>query len=111
MKRYAIFFPELHTVEQYLRRECLPRHFNYFYIWANESWSTRWVGSNIRMLKEISTRPDRAAVADHIKYLAPFMGSSVYTKVGDRPLFVIYRPDNFAEPDVSLALYRDEFRR
>jgi hypothetical protein len=63
------------------------------------------------MLKEVSTRPDRAAVADHIKYLAPFMRSSLYTKVGDRPLFVIYRPDNFAEPDVSLALYRDEFKR
>jgi hypothetical protein len=103
--------PELHTVEQYLRRKGPPQNFDYFYIWANENWSTRWVVSNIRILKEISARPNRAAVADHVKYLAPFMESSSYTKVGDRPLFVIYRPDNFAEPEVSLALYRDEFKR
>ena len=103
--------PELHAVEQYLLRKGPPASFSYFYIWANENWSTRWVGHNIRILKEISARPDRMAVAEHVNYLAPFMASSSYTKAGDRPLFVIYRPDTFAEPDVTLALYRDEFKR
>jgi hypothetical protein len=103
--------PELDAVEQYLRRKGAPGSFSYFYIWANENWSTRWVGSSIRMLKEFSARPDRAAVANHVKYLAPFMESSSYTKVGDRPLFVIYKLDSFAEPDVTLALYKEEFKR
>jgi hypothetical protein len=103
--------PELDAVEHYLRRKEIPGSFSYFYIWANENWSTRWVGNNIRMLKELSTRPDRAAVASHVNYLAPFMESSSYTKVGDRPLFVIYKLDSFAEPDVTLALYKDEFKR
>jgi hypothetical protein len=103
--------PELHTVERYLRHTPLPANFSYFYIWANDNWSTRWVGTNIRILKELSTKPDRAAVIDHVNYLAPFMRSSSYTKINGRPLFVIYRPDNFVDPDTSLALYRDEFRR
>jgi Glycosyltransferase WbsX len=103
--------PELDAVEKYLQRKDIPERFRYFYIWANENWSTRWVGINVRILKELSSRPDRAAVASHVNYLAPFMKSSSYTKVGDRPLFVIYKLDSFAEPDVTLALYRDEFRR
>ncbi len=103
--------PELDAVEQYLLRKGVPEGFNYFYIWANENWTTRWLGSNIRVLKELSAKPDRKAVADHVAYLAPFMGSSSYTKIDERPLFVIYKLDSFAQPDVTLALYRDEFRR
>lgn len=103
--------PELPAVEQYLRQKNPPEGFSYFYIWANENWSTRWVGENIRILKELSARPSRSAVTEHVHYLLPFMMSSSYTKVGDRPIFVIYRPDHFSEPDASLALYREEFER
>lgn len=103
--------PELQAVEQYLQRERPPGDFSYFYIWANENWTTRWIGNKVRMLKELSRRPDRRAVADHVDYLAPFMRSTFYTTVGDRPLFVVYRPDHFSEPEVTLALYRDEFQR
>jgi hypothetical protein len=103
--------PELHAVEQYLRRKNLPEGFNYFYIWANEDWSTRWVGGKVRILKKLSARPDRSAVAQHVNYLAPFMESASYTRAGDRPLFVIYRPDHFLHPANALALYREEFKR
>lgn len=102
--------PELDAVEQYLLRKGTPNNFRYFYIWANENWSTRWCGNNIRILKELSARPTRTAVASHVDYLAPFMRSSYYTEVGGRPLFVIYRPDSFAEPDATIALYREEFK-
>jgi hypothetical protein len=103
--------PELHAVEQYLLRREAPEGFGYFFIWANENWSTRWVGGNIRLLKEISPKPSRAEVRDHVKYLVPFMRSCSYTRINDRPLFVIYRPDSFMEPTISLDLYRDEFKR
>jgi Glycosyltransferase WbsX len=103
--------PELDAVERYLWRTGTPEGFKYFYIWANENWSTRWVGGKIRLLKELSASPDRSAVAQHVDYLAPFMKSASYTKVGGRPLFVFYRPDHFSEIDASLALYRDEFKR
>lgn len=103
--------PELQAVEQYLRRMAAPEGFKYFYIWANENWSTRWVGGKIRLLKELSRSPDRRAVTQHVDYLARFMTSASYTRVDDRPLFVFYRPDHFSETDVTLALYREEFGR
>jgi Glycosyltransferase WbsX len=103
--------PELHAIENYLRKRKPPPNFDYFYIWANENWSTRWVGSKIRILKELSASPDRGAVEQHVTYLAPFMKSASYKKIDDRPLFVIYRPDHFVEPAASLALYRSEFKR
>ena len=103
--------PELDAVERYLHRTKAPAGFKYFYIWANENWSTRWIGKNIRILKEISPRPSRTAVADHVSYLAPFMQSDCYTRIDNRPVFVIYRPDSFMEPDVCLAQYRYEFKR
>jgi hypothetical protein len=59
----------------------------------------------------VNPKPDRAKVAEHVNYLAPFMNSRFYTRTDGRPLFVFYRPDTFTQLDVSLALYREEFRR
>lgn len=103
--------PELDAVEKYLRHEEIPEGFSYFFIWANENWSTRWVGGKILLLKEITSEPSRAIVAEHVNYLAPFMQSRFYSKIDGRPLFVFYRPESFAQPDVTLTLYREEFKR
>lgn len=103
--------PELHAVERYLWRMGSPEGFKYFFIWANENWSTRWVGGKIRLLKELSRSPDRQTIAQHVDYLARFMTSPSYTRIGDRPLFVFYRPDHFLDADVTLGLYREEFER
>ncbi|MDG6999714.1 MAG: glycoside hydrolase family 99-like domain-containing protein [Nitrososphaerota archaeon] len=102
--------PELDAVERFLAQGGSPRNFAYFYIWANENWTTRWVGSNIRILKELSARPSREAIIKHVNYLSPFMDSQAYARVGDRPLFVIYHPDHFTEPEAILTLYREAFR-
>jgi len=102
---------ELGAVEQYLMHGDTSESLNYFYIWANENWTTRWVGENIRVLKSLSRCPDRSAVAKHVSYLIRLMDSTHYTRVNQRPLFVFYHPDHFVEPHSILDLYREEFRR
>lgn len=101
--------PELDSVEKYLLRRCSTAKLSYFFIWANEDWTTRWTGGRITVLRKLSSKPSRKAVAKHVEYLLPFMESRAYARVGKRPLFIIYHPDHFAEPETTIGLYREEF--
>ena len=100
---------ELGAVERYLSHARLPDDFDYFYIWANESWSKRWAGKDTEILKTVSTEPGHEEISRHVSYLKPYMESASYTRVSGRPLFVIYRPEFFKEPVATLARYRKEF--
>jgi hypothetical protein len=103
--------PELNVVESYLHQFPTPAGFKYFFIWANEDWSKRWVDKDTKILKSVPTAPSRKQVADHVKYLKPYMESESYTKVATKPMFVMYRPDWFKEPAATVGLYREEFER
>ena len=101
--------PELSAVERYLNDEQIPDRFGYFFIWANENWSRRWAGKDTELLKTVATRPTRLQVRKHVEYLKPFMTSEGYKCVDGRPVFVIYRPEFFADLESSVKLYREEF--
>lgn len=102
---------ELDAVERYLRQSSLPVGFQYFFIWANEDWSKRWVENDTKILKSVPTAPNRKQVADHVDYIKPYMESESYAKVFKKPMFVIYRPDWFKDPAATVSLYREEFER
>ncbi len=102
---------ELGAVERYLAHAKLPDDFDYFYIWANESWSKRWAGKDTEILKSVPTEPSLEEISRHVSYLKPYMESASYTHVSGRPLFVIYRPEFFKDPVATLARYRKEFGR
>lgn len=101
--------PELEAVERYLENANIPGDFSYFFIWANENWSKRWAGKDTELLKVVSTKPTREQVRDHVAYLKPFMQQECYTKLDGRPMFVIYRPDFFADVTATLSTYKQEF--
>jgi hypothetical protein len=102
---------ELGAVEHYLEHAQLPANFDYFYIWANESWSKRWAGKDTEILKTASTTPSVEKIREHVGYLKPFMKSASYTHVSGRPLFVIYRPEFFKDAETTVACYRQEFEK
>lgn len=101
--------PELNSIERYLENAKIPDNFYYFYIWANESWTKRWAGKSTEILKTISTEPSNEEIRQHVSYLNPHMQSSAYTRISGRPLFVIYRPEFFKNPENVLTSYRKEF--
>jgi hypothetical protein len=103
--------PELDLVEKYLMREKVPNNFGFFFIWANEDWTTRWIKGDVQILKKIDDIPNQGVIEDHVNYLLPFMKSNSYTKINGRPLFVIYRPDGFKSLNVTIALYRKMFEK
>jgi hypothetical protein len=39
------------------------------------------------------------------------MRTDSYTQIGGRPVFVVYRPQCFVNPDATVSLYREEFKR
>jgi len=102
---------ELDAVERYLHKSQPPPGFQYFLIWANENWSRRWAGRNTEILKTASSAPGIKQISDHVRYLKPYMESGSYTRIANKPMFVIYRPDVFKDPAATIALYRDEFAR
>ena len=103
--------PELDAVEKYLNAASLPKGFNYFFIWANEDWSRRWVNNDTKVLKSVPREPSQKQVADHVNYLKPYMESESYTRIATKPIFVVYRPDWFKNAAATVGLYREEFRR
>jgi len=103
--------PELDAVEHYLRTHSLARGFQYFFVWANESWSKRWAGEDTRILKHSSGNPDRAQISSHVKYLRPYMESDSYAKFNRDPMFVVYRPDSLEHLPATLDAYREEFHK
>jgi hypothetical protein len=103
--------PELDAVERYLQGHILPGGFQYFFVWANESWSKRWAGEDTRMLKHSSGSPDRGQISSHVRYLRPHMESESYTRLNGNPMFVVYRPDTLEDLPATLEIYRDEFHK
>lgn len=66
--------------------------------WANEPWTRAWDGGD----KEILMKQDYGNKEDwdkHLTYLIPFFEDSRYMKIENRPIFVIYRTESFADFD------------
>lgn len=65
---------------------------NFCFSWANEPWSRSWQGktSDVIMPQEYGVEQDWK---DHFNYLLPFFKDERYIKEGNKPVFIIYKPD------------------
>lgn len=70
--------------------------FGYFLIWANESWSRRWDGSEKEVLLE-QTYP-KELVANLADDFVSYLADPRYKKIDGRQLLVIYRVSELPEP-------------
>jgi lipopolysaccharide biosynthesis protein len=77
--------------------------------WANETWSRRWLGEEQDVLvKQTFSREDDL---DHIRWLMVAFADQRYLRVDGRPLFLVYRPGDLPEPQVTTDLWRSECLR
>lgn len=63
---------------------------NFCFSWANENWTRTWDGGNRQVLMEQTY--GEAGETDLFEYLIEFFLDPRYIKVGNRPVFFIYRP-------------------
>ncbi len=77
--------------------------------WANENWTRRWDGGDHEILMEqkYSEQDDR----NHIRYLAEFFRDPRYIRVGEKPLFLVYRANRIPDPSRTTRIWREEARR
>ncbi len=77
--------------------------------WANENWTRRWDGADhhVLMKQDYSDADDRA----HLQHLAPAFADRRYIRVGGKPVFLVYRSNEFPDPKRTTDAWRDEAHR
>ncbi len=77
-------------VEKYLQNKSLKTR--YCICWANEHWTNAWSGKEAKVL--IHQRyGSQKEWREHFDYLLPYFNDPRYIKTGNKPLFVLYRPE------------------
>jgi lipopolysaccharide biosynthesis protein len=84
-------------------------NFPFCLCWANENWTRRWDGLDDEVLLEqrYSPKDDLA----HIRSLIPMFLDPRYIRVGDRPVFLVYRASHLPEPGRTTETWRREAER
>jgi lipopolysaccharide biosynthesis protein len=74
--------------------------------WANETWSRRWLGEERNILiKQTYSKEDDC---NHIRWLVDAFSDPRYIRIGERPLFLIYRPHDLPNPKETADIFRQE---
>lgn len=78
--------------------------------WANENWSKRWDGGNqeIIMEQDYGTQDDWEK---HLEYLVPFFKDSRYITIDNKPLFLIYKPEQIPNLKKMILFFRREIKK
>jgi hypothetical protein len=98
----------LSTVERFILDggEAVPP---FFVIWANETWTKRWIGKPSEVIIRQDHSLDPAVIAAHVDHLCRLFEHPSYSRVDGRPLIVLYSP--YDVPDIRrfIGTYREAF--
>lgn len=77
--------------------------------WANEKWTRAWDGTSGEVLIEqvYAEEDDRA----HLRWLASAFEDPRYVRVAGKPLFLVYRARDMADPLATTLTWREEADR
>jgi len=79
-------------------------NFPFALCWANENWTRAWDGQDreVLMQQNYSTEDNK----EHIDFLCSIFSDKRYIKINDKPLLLIYRPDNIPNISEMIKLWR-----
>lgn len=98
----------LETPVEEMRRSGEPE-FPFLLCWANEGWSRRWDGRAEDVLIEQVYSPQDDI--SHARHLLEVFADPRYVKVGERPLFLVYRASDLPDPEATVGRWRREADR
>ena len=84
-------------------------NFPFCLCWANENWTRAWDGLEKDVL--IEQRHSEADDRRHRRHLADAFQHPSYIRVGDKPLFLIYRISKLPNPGRTAEIFREEARK
>ncbi|HEY5658656.1 MAG TPA: glycoside hydrolase family 99-like domain-containing protein [Myxococcota bacterium] len=74
--------------------------------WANDHWTGVWYGAPDCLLVE-QTYPGLDDYRAHFEAILPALRDRRYLRVGDKPLFAVFRPMTLPDPKEFCALWRE----
>lgn len=79
--------------------------FPYCLSWANESWTRAWDGTKRDLLieQDYGTEEDWR---QHFEYLLPFFKDRRYLTYQKKPMFLVYRPEDFPDIDRMFSCWQ-----
>lgn len=81
-------------------------YFPYCLIWANQTWSRTWyrtkIGSRILLKQEYGNKEDWIK---HFYYLLDFFNDERYIKIDEKPIYIIYLPQDIPCRKVMFSLW------
>lgn len=81
-------------------------HFPYCICWANESWGNAWVSDKPKTFLE-QKYGDKSEWREHFEYLLTFFKDPDYISENNKPLVVIYRPENIPNLNNRLEYWQE----
>ena len=83
--------------------------FPFCIMWANENWTRTWDGmeANVLIKQEYEKQDDDLFVKDIVKHFK----KKNYIRVGDQPLFIIYRPGVIPDAKERIEDWRERFNK
>ena len=72
--------------------------------WANENWTRRWDGMDQEIL--IAQNYSRLDDEIHLLSLIPYFKDPRYIKIGNKPLFLVYRVSHLPSPSSTAETWR-----
>lgn len=78
----------------------------FFFLWANENWSKRWDGGDQEVI--IAQQHSKEDDLAFIRELLPLFEDDRYTKIGGKPLLMIYKAHLFPDILRTTETWRDE---
>jgi hypothetical protein len=82
----------------------------FFVVWANETWTKRWVGRPREIIVPQLHSTDDEIIARHVDRLVKLMRHPQYRSLDGRPLFVLYSAYEIPSAREFIAAYRAAFR-
>jgi len=77
----------------------------FFLLWANENWSKRWDGGDKEVI--IAQQHSREDDLEFIRGLFPLFEDDRYTKIGGKPLLMIYKAYLFPDMLATVETWRE----
>lgn len=83
--------------------------FPFMLCWANENWTRRWDGADqeILMRQDYGDEDDRR----HLRHLAGYFADPRYIRVDGKPVFLVYKAFDMADPKRTTDVWRQEASR
>ncbi|MEI4975151.1 glycoside hydrolase family 99-like domain-containing protein [Aeromonas caviae] len=83
----------------------------YFFTWANETWTRQWVGKPNDILIKQNHIADPQIWSTHFQYLSKFFADPRYLKINNKPVFCIYRAELINKLDEFMAFFNSEAKK